>query len=284
MNAAFTSWQAELALQFSRPTAQRSVLSRRHHQGPLLIQKALYPEGPSICHVTLLHPPSGIAGGDELHIDIQLHEGAHAVLANTGATRWYKANGQRASQHIHLQAASQSTLEWLPCENLLFEQANAYSTTHLHLTSGARSIGWEYFQLGSVLQDGNWLEGQFYSQLEVHIDGQLFWLDQADFDAQDPIRFSSNGLHHFPMHGTLWAYGPPLSADDYEQFAQSLPWKAVLQAGVTQLVVDPQQSLYVVRVLANHAEDVKALFIQLWRWLRPRILNTPAQDLRLWAT
>ncbi|MCQ9617840.1 urease accessory protein UreD [Paenalcaligenes niemegkensis] len=118
MTEVLNQWHAELSLSFSLQNATRSILARRHHKGPLLIQKALYPEGPEICHVTILHPPSGIAGGDVLDIRVHVDHGAHAVLANTGATRWYKANGRESVQTVTLDVSAHSKLEWLPCENI----------------------------------------------------------------------------------------------------------------------------------------------------------------------
>ena len=57
-------WDASLLLEFTKSSiSKKTLLSRREHFGPLLIQKALYPEGDEICHAVVLHPPAGIAGG-----------------------------------------------------------------------------------------------------------------------------------------------------------------------------------------------------------------------------
>ncbi|MBX6393749.1 MAG: urease accessory protein, partial [Burkholderiales bacterium] len=43
------SWHAQLRLAYERRAA-RTVLSERRHNGPLVVQKSLYPEGEAVCH------------------------------------------------------------------------------------------------------------------------------------------------------------------------------------------------------------------------------------------
>jgi urease accessory protein len=83
-----TGWRAELELGF-RKSPDKSVLSKRVRQGPLAVQRVLYPEA-DLCHVYLLHPPGGVAGGDSLTITAQVEGGASALITTPGATKFYR--------------------------------------------------------------------------------------------------------------------------------------------------------------------------------------------------
>ena len=277
-------WTARLDLAFARQPAGRSAMIRNIHSGPLLVQKPLYPEGPAICHATLLHPPSGIAGGDELDIAVTVHQASHAVLTTPGATRWYKANGKPASQTVTLQVAAGGKLDWLPLENLMFEQAQARNDTHIQLATGAHAIGWDCYQLGSVATPGHWHEGWITVNSTLRYDRKLVWTETGRIDAQHAIRRGNAGLAGFPIMATVWSVGPIIAAEPMERLTDSLPWTDRLRAGVSQMPLDANTSLVLVRLLGTHAEAIRQLMIECWQQLRPLHLGLAATPLRLWRT
>src|SRR5688572_3671118 len=105
------SWRAELALGFER-RGDRTVLAARRHDGPLVVQKPLYPEDEAVCHAIVVHPPAGIAGGDELDLQTRAGEGACVLLTTPGAGKWYRSAGPWATQSLAFEAGRDACVEW----------------------------------------------------------------------------------------------------------------------------------------------------------------------------
>ncbi|MDE2608371.1 MAG: urease accessory protein UreD [Burkholderiales bacterium] len=278
--SASPGWQAHLQLDYERRDAG-TVLARRHHSGPLVVQKALYPEGPGICHTVIVHPPGGIAGGDDLRLDIGLGAGTHAVFATPGATKWYKAPHAGARQTIQLTLGAQARLDWLPLENIVFDAARAEQRIDVTLDTGATAIGWDAVLLGRQASGERWTSGQWRSLMRLRdARGELLWVEQTLLDAADALRMAPAGLDGFAVFATLWAVGPACTAELAESLAPALPYGPELRAGATCL----PGNLLLLRVLGRSMEPVRQLLIEQWLRLRPLVHGTPGVPLRLWAT
>ncbi|ANN67821.1 urease accessory protein UreD [Bordetella bronchialis] len=261
----------------------RTVLARRQHLGPLMVQKALYPEGDSgICHLTLLHPPGGLAAGDTLRLDIELEPHAHAVFSTPGATKWYKAHPRYPSrQDVDIRVGDGARLDWLPLENIFFDHSQACQRIDVQLGTGASALGWDAALLGRQAAGETWSAGQARTDFRLRDGtGRLLWAERQRLRADAGLREAPQGLGGLPAYGTLWAAGPACTRELAESLAPGLPFDAGLRAGATS----PASGVLLVRAAAAHIEPLRRLFAALWLQLRPRVHGVPGRPLRLWAT
>ncbi len=273
-------WPAELHLRFAR-SKKRTVLVENRHCGPLLVQKALYPEGEEVCHAVIVHPPGGIAGGDELSVEIELGVNSRAVVITPAAAKWYKAPRQPCSQQTTIRLAKGSMLDWLPQENIFYNATRAISSFTLQIDPGASAIGWEIGLLGRQESGERWTEGclRFVTSI-LRAEGIPLWVERLRLDASGPLRTACQCLSGFNSFATLWAVGEACTGAVAEELASDLPFETELRAGVTSL----PEGILLVRGLANDVERLREMMINCWLRLRPLVHGLPAERLRLWAT
>jgi urease accessory protein len=266
-------WQARLHLAFRR-APQRTVLAERRREGPLAVQRAFYPED-DLCHVYLLHPPGGVAGGDQLNINVETGRNAAALLTTPGATKFYHSVGPRARLQQNLTVTAGS-LEWLPQENILFPGAEIELATHVELKDGASFIGWEMLCLGRPVIDESFDTGMMTSLFRVTRNGRPILHERLRVNGESGLGGAA-GLRGNPVTGTLCA---TVDADfSIDALRERLSCPVGHELGMT--VID---GLLVARYLGGSTEVARGLFIELWQELRPVVLGRTPCPPRIWQT
>jgi len=274
------SWQAELHLGFTR-VGERTVLRENRHRGPLRVQKALYPEGDAVCQAIVLHPPSGIAGGDHLAISASVGAGAHAQLTTPGAGKWYRSGGAEASQCIAFTVADGATLEWLPQESIVFDGARARMETHVRLTADSRYIGWDILCLGRAAAGERFDKGEISLFFRVDRGGRPVWLERGHVAGNDPMLASPSGWAGHSVCGTLLCSFPelPQQAAALLEALRAIAPPDMAQHGITAL-----PGVLIARYLGDSSEAARMWFAELWKILRPACCGRPAVIPRIWNT
>lgn len=279
----FSNWQAQLALQFERRGAQ-SVLAQRRHTGPLIVQKTLHPEGNAVCHTVIVHPPGGIASGDQLDIDLTLSADAHALLTTPGATKWYRSRPSSSvppsysRQSLTARVAAGAVLEWLPQENIIFDAARAEINLRVELAPGAKMLGWEIVCLGRAASGERFTHGKIMQHTDVLIDDHLAWHERGRLTGDDPLIQSPVGLSNNTVYGVFWIAG--LSPD--RTLIDAL--RAVSTAEGTRCAITALPHITLARALSNSSEALRNCFIRLWQTARPHCLGREAILPRIWTT
>ncbi len=273
-----SGWRARLDLGFERRGAA-TILSRREHFGPLRVQKALYPEGEGICHAIVLHPPSGIAGGDELAIRVALEAGAHALLTTPGAGKWYRSAGAEARQTLDFRVAAGAALEWLPQESIVFDGARATMRSRVELAADARFIGWEVLCLGRRAAGERFARGALGLETRVRREGRPIWLERGSLAGGGALLDAPAGLAGYSVGATLLACGPALDADALAACRAVATSEPGARQGITRL-----PDLLVARYLGHSSEAARHWLTRLWQVLRPALIGCEARTPRIWNT
>lgn len=259
-----TAWKGRLDLRFQRD-GERTLVEHRH-SGPLRLLKSLHPEGPSVCHGVLVHPPGGIVGGDELAIEIAVEAAAHALLTTPGATRFYRSGGAAALQALSARVAEGARLEWLPLETICHAGAIAENRATFELAPGAEMMGWDLLALGLPASDAPFDRGR----VTQHIELPGVWLERGTVHGEQPRLLDSPlGWAGHRVMATLWfAAGASLGAARIEALLETA--RAVCAAhplAATSGSTAPNERVVVLRVLASHVETAFALLVAVWaRW------------------
>lgn len=273
-----STWHAHLVLGFERRTSG-TLLTRREHVGPLRVQKPLYPEGEAVCHAIVLHPPSGIVGGDELEIDVSVGAGAHAVLTTPGAGKWYRSAGAGARQRLGFSVAAGGVLEWLPQETIVFDAARAAMTSRIDLANTARFIGMDILCLGRRASGEGFATGNVHLDTRVCRDGRPIWLERGLIEGGGGLLDAAAGLAGFSVSGTLLAVAPYL-APGLVAACREIPAR---EPGARHALTALPE-LIVARYLGHSSEAARRWFADVWRVLRPALLGREAHAPRIWNT
>ncbi len=174
-------WEATLDIAFVA-LGGATVLLRNGQRGPLAVQRPFSPEGREVSHVTLLHPPGGLVGGDRLSFGVEVGEGAHALITTPAAAKHYRSAGPTARQQQRFTVAGGGILEWLPHETILFDGAISELSTRVELAAGAAFIGLDLVCFGLPARAERFARGRCRQRLELWRGDHPLFIERGDFD------------------------------------------------------------------------------------------------------
>jgi urease accessory protein len=264
-------WEARLELQFA-PGHGKTVIARRRHFGPLLVQRPFYPEGP-VCHAYLLHPPGGVVGGDTLTIDIEATGDCAALVTTPAAGKFYRSDGKVARQSVSLRITEGAALEWLPQETIYYQGARVKSQLTIDLQHGARFIGWDVVTLGRPAAGEGFDAGEVELNLRIRNASRPCLLERT---VLNPEAFKAPwGLGGHSACGMLIATPTsPAQLETVRGLIGDQPERGVTRIG----------DVLICRGRDIRADRLRSFFQQVWVHVRQDVIGRRACAPRIWAT
>ena len=281
MSAEAAGWAGSLALGFSADASGATILSRRAHRGPFVVQRPFFPEGREVCHVYLLHPPGGLVGGDKLRLELQVGAGARALVTTPAAGKAYRTRGPVARQRQALSVEAGAALEWLPQETIIYDGADVEIATDVELAAGARFIGAETICFGLPARGAPFQRGSCRQSFAIRRAGAPLLIERARFDGGGAAQEAPWGLGGATVLSAIVSAPAPEAAvvERLQAEARALPDGE--RAGATVLAGG---DLLAVRHLGTHAERARAFVHRTWSVLRAALFDRAAIAPRIWST
>ncbi|MES2940506.1 MAG: urease accessory protein UreD [Pseudomonadota bacterium] len=277
-------WHARLNLDY-RVEASRTV-ARFEHEGPLRILQSLYPEGDAVCHNVLVHPPGGLVGGDTLDLRIHVGAGAHGLVTTPGATRFYRSEGDTATQQAQLRLEENARLEWFPLEALCYSGCRAENRAVFDLAPGAEAMGWDVMALGLPQAGRPFVQGSVLQHLQL----KDAWLERGRVDALDArLMDGPLGLAGHRCMATLFLLAGSTLPRARRDAALALARACIDEAlpaqpqGCIAGATAPDARVVVVRALAPLVEPALALLKSVRAAWRAALWELPGAPPRGWA-
>jgi urease accessory protein len=271
------TWPAELELTFARH-GERTVIERRRHRGPLLVQRPFHPESDGTCHAYVLHPPGGVVGGDSLSISVDVRSGASALLTTPAAAKLYRSNGSTATLEQTFDVNDGASLEWMPQETIAFGGSRATSKTVVRLAPHARYLGWEITCLGRPASGDDFSTGTYRQCTEIWQSGRLVLVDRTHADENRPLRRETWGWGGRSVYATLFASGIS------DSLLRTLRERVRPERDGELFAVTSLSGLLVCRWLGTSSERARRALVAAWNVIRPELLGKSACPPRIWTT
>ncbi len=219
------------------------------------------PADPGFPDAVLLNVGGGIAPGDRLDTAVRLAPHASATLAGQACERVYRAaaGSPPALVRTALDLADGATLDWLPQDTILFDDAALDRRTDIALAPTARFLGIESLVLGRAASGETLRRLSLRDTIRVQRDGRLLLHDALRVDGDPAL------LRHRATAAGAGAFATLLlAAPDAE--ASLAPLRAALapfEAGASVL-----DGLLLARILAPDAAGLRRATTAALRVLR----------------
>jgi len=130
----------------------------------------------------ILNTAGGVAGGDQLTIEITVAEAARLTVTSAAAEKIYRSLGPDATIDVRLTVGAGGVLRWLPQEMILFDRACVRRTIDIDLADNATLVLAEAVFFGRSAMGETLASGAFFDRWRLRRGGKLVFAETIRLD------------------------------------------------------------------------------------------------------
>jgi urease accessory protein len=161
----------------------RDCVTRRVHVHEAGSLRARFPHcDPGELEAVILNTAGGVAGGDQLAIEIAVADEARLMVTTAAAEKIYRSLGPDATIDVRLTVGAGGRLRWLPQEMILFDRACMRRTIDIDLAETATLVLAEAVFFGRSAMGEAVASGAFIDRWRVRRGGKLIFAETVRLD------------------------------------------------------------------------------------------------------
>ena len=179
-----TDLKGRATLRFARSDGRTRLVQSQVSAPVALVRPFDLPDGRIVVQLVTIGP--GMCGGDSIHVDVTVEDGAEIVLTTTAATRVMSMYpGDRAKQHVRLRAGRDASLEYYPALAIPFPGSALTQTLAIEADATARVGVVESWALGRSARDEYLQFRSLSSRTSLTVDGTLVYADALQLEPSE---------------------------------------------------------------------------------------------------
>ncbi|WP_208987375.1 urease accessory protein UreD [Roseibium marinum] len=206
----------------------------------------------------LINTAGGLTGGDRLSYEVDLAEGAHAIVTSQTAERAYQSVSGSAKVTSLLTAGKDAVLEWLPQETILFNRSGLSRSLRAELESNARFLMLETVVLGRKAMGERVNSVFFRDSWRIRRNGKLVFADDFRLEGNAEQILAGPAT---AREGQAVATLVDCTPDALDRLALARSCLDNLAAGTVRAAASAWNGLLTVRFVSDDSRDLRNALI-----------------------
>jgi len=201
----------------------------------------------------IVNTGGGVAGGDQVAIDITAEAGADVTVSTATAERVYRSLEKPTSIDVRLTGAHGAVLRWLPQPTILFSGARLVRRIEADVSANARLLIAEATVFGRAATGERMGPGLFRDDWRLRRDGRLLFAEGTRLDGEIGAILARPAVARSANATALLVYVAPDAEDVRDALRAALAGCAGLHG------VSTWRGMLVLRALADGLEQIQSI-------------------------